>query len=115
MKKIIILILLAVVLGAAFVSNPSKEQHEDALSQTIEQSIGGGSKEGGILGGLKRLGTKFVSGLASELISSRIDYHNYFIFSTTTFSVGGQEHTLSWGLFGQVVIRDTDALVDELL
>ena len=103
MKKIVSLIVLVVILGAAVTMNPSKEEHMVVVKEYMTNEVndlvpGTGS---GFLGKL----TKIAGGLIGSALEENVVYHNYFVFSTTELIVGDTVKPMTWGAFGHVSSR----------
>lgn len=82
--------LLVVVSCVLFFSNPSHETHKKVVVQRVTGEATNNSLLGSIAAGL------------AERFSVPLDYHNYYLFSTTT--ANGQ--TRSFGCFSQVWVWD---------
>lgn len=88
-------VVVGILLAAAFFTNPSKEDHAKKLA---EATLGGGNQAGGDTA-LSRIGSAFAQSFSDSLF----DYHNYYLFSTTT-SPGG-DRKLTIGVLGNVMIQ----------
>lgn len=117
MKKLFSLLLVIVIVGAALITNPTKARHKEVMHEAIEEA----SMEyvekhtsntiEGLLGGV-------LSGLTSNLLNAAIDtqlnYHNYYLFSTCTMKVKGEEKLVSLGFFNQIITMDKDDVLEAL-
>lgn len=118
MKKILTLLLAVAILAAAFLTNPPKSRHREVMHEAIQQAAAeyvdrhaGSSALGGFLSG-------FLSGLASTAISAAIDtqlhYHNFYLFSTCTMKMDGEQKLVSLGLFNHIITMDKDDVLEAI-
>ena len=78
--------LLVIVCVAMAMTNPDAETHEKVFSANLV-------KKAGAKGVWQKL-----AGAVMENIDLRLEYHNYFLFSTMTL----RNKTVSYGLFNQI-------------
>ncbi|MBQ6653223.1 MAG: DUF4339 domain-containing protein [Prevotella sp.] len=116
---IVFLLLFIVLAGAMVVTNPSKERHTEVITQRmgsiIEAAMSPGQSsnadnlgEALIRGGIDILKDIFGSKTTQSAIGSLLDYHNYFLFSTTSITLFEKSQTLSVGVFGHVFTVNED-------
>jgi hypothetical protein len=82
-RKIIRLFLLAFLLMTLFFLNPSREQHIDKLKVKFDDEYG--ADQGN-----------------DDAFGNRFEYHDYYLFSTTTDNVSSEHERTSVGLLGFV-------------
>lgn len=117
MKKLLTLVIVAAVLVCAFVTNPSKERHQEVMRMAVEEAsaeyVSNHTSDTmeRMLGGL-------LSGIATSVINTAINaqlhYHNYYLFSTCTMKVEGAQKVVSLGLFNQIITMDKDDVLKAL-
>jgi len=117
MKKLLTLLIVAAALVCAFVTNPPKERHQQVMRQAVEEAsaeyVSNHTSDTveQMLGGL-------LSGLATTVINSAIGvqlhYHNYYLFSTCTMKVEGEQKVVSLGLFNQIITMSKDDVLKAL-
>ena len=110
---IIFLLLFIILAGAMVVTNPSKERHTEVITQRMgsiiesvvapdQDSKADNLGEALIRGGIDILKEIFGSKTTQSAIGSLLDYHNYYLFSTTSIELFEKSQTLSIGMFGHV-------------
>lgn len=117
MKKLLSLLLIIVIAAAAFITNPAKSRHKEVMHEAVAEASAEYMENhtsgtiGGIFGGL-------LSGLTSNVLNAAIDtqlnYHNYYLFSTCTMRVEGEQKLVSLGLFNQIITMDKDDVLEAL-
>lgn len=91
-------------------TNPSKDEHQQAISYNLVQGFAKGVSTGeeGSFFGAGLLGTvagPFIDGTLNALLQ----YHNYVFWSTTTIEIPGSGvHRTSLGIFGKVFTVDEE-------
>ena len=116
---IVFLILFIIVAGAMVVTNPSKERHTEVISERMgdiieatlqpqQQSQSDNLGEALIRSGIDILKDIFGSKTTQNAIGSLLDYHNYFLFSTTSIQFHEKNPTLSVGAFGRIFTLNED-------
>lgn len=117
MKKLLTLLLVVAVLAGAFVTNPSKERHQEVIRAAVEEAsaeyVSNHTSDT-----MERLLGGLLSGIATSVINTAINaqlhYHNYYLFSTCTMKVEGAQKVVSLGLFNQIVTMDKDDVLKAL-
>ena len=121
-KSGLVVVLIVAVLLVAFFTNPSQPKHnqevKDVMTLAVKNVIDNKFRtpEENTLtnalaimaGGL--LGDKIVD----QIVDSRLVYHNYFVFSTSTITMNGEEEHASLGIFGKVFTASKEDMVDIL-
>ena len=117
MKKLLIFLLVIVGLAAVcVVTCPDRQTHkeailqevDDALGETINDNLDDDNPVVGIIAGI-------LGGVASKVgyaaLENQLRYNNYFVVSTTTIDISGEEKTVAVGALGHVfVLFDADDL-----
>ncbi len=117
MKKAIALCLFALLLIAAFITNPDEAAHRKAMQEKLmtyadERLESKGLPAQGLIAVLST-GVKAALEPQIKLIVSRlITSDNYYLCSVTVLEANGERHVVGVGLFGKVFI--TDRVNDEL-
>lgn len=106
MKKLTFLvIILAILAGVAFFTCPTEQQHKDAIrTALVERAKERVSQKSGFLGKVvgSLLSVDVVEQTVDAVIGVSIDYHNHYVYSTTTYSLKDNE-VITIGLFGVVL------------
>lgn len=116
---IVFLLLFIIITGAMVVTNPSKERHTEVISermgdiieatlQPTQQQPSANLGEALIRGGIDILKDIFGSKTTQDAIGTLLDYHNYFLFSTTSIQLMEKQQTLSIGAFGHIFTVNED-------
>ncbi len=111
----IIAVLLLLIMGF---SCPSRSDHRSALKDKIElqrtTDFSTGDKLMDMM--IKAFMRQFNSNTEglNDAIDSTVSYHNYLIFSTTTFENDGEQERSSLGLFGHVFTSNEDDFMQAL-
>ncbi|WP_017495592.1 DUF4359 domain-containing protein [Flavobacterium sp. WG21] len=105
MKKLnIILIAFATIILVAVLTNPSSEEHKQAvksvINQVVQNSISGNGSN------MEKLGILLGSSLAEKLIENSVTRDNYILFSITTITWQGKSKSIGYGLFGNVFLSE---------
>lgn len=106
-------ILLLIVM---IVSNPKKGQHIDSIrtevSKAIDKSTGNGNDI--FSQGFKMIARMVAGNVIDSALDQLFEYHNYIIFSKGTVTLNDKEHTVSYGVFGNVITMNADDLVEAI-
>lgn len=86
------------LLVAAVLTNPTKEEHARTLAEETLAPLA----EGGRDSTLARIGSAF----AQSFSDSVVDYHNYFVFSTTTRPESSDRLTIGCFRYVHLVERE---------
>lgn len=117
MKKLLTLLIVAAALVCAFVTNPPKERHQEVMRQAVEEAsaeyVSNHTSDAmeRLLGGLL---SNVASTVINTAINAQLHYHNYYLFSTCTMKVEGEQKVVSLGLFNQIVTMDKDDVLKAL-
>lgn len=111
---LVVLLITVVVLA---VSNPSERAHKRAIMKNItnglEQAMDNGDSDP-LSQGINLLGKVVGNSVAEMVIDQTIEYHNYFLFSTTTLQVGPKDIGVSVGFLGNVFTADEDKVASAI-
>lgn len=103
MRKLVIIVLIVAAV-AAYLTNPSNDQHREASKQRINQlmqtSMG---KDNPVFGSI---GATVGTMLAGPVLDNVINSNNYYLFSTTTLTWNGVTNAVGTGVFGRIFLGD---------
>lgn len=103
-KSNIILIVFATIILIAVLTNPSSEEHKQAVKSVINQVVQNSISENG--SDMEKLGILFGSSLAEKLIENSVNRDNYILFSITRITWQGKSKIIGYGLFGNVFLSE---------
>ena len=114
-KKRIFALLLIVIMLAAILTNPSKEEHEKVVRAKAEQLLKNQihAKDQEFFGlGMQLFGNKLVD----NFIQSSVIVDNYYLFSLTKIKWQGTEQVIGGGAFKYIWLRPKiDEKADEII
>lgn len=121
MRKIyLILTLLGLIAFAAAKTNPSQEEHKEAISNKItaymQESLNSNtSKKNSIWEKAGRaLGQVFGKALADELVDQMVAFENNLLFSKSKVNQDGELETIAIGIFGKIFFtRKMEEVLEE--
>lgn len=103
MKKLFILIVLAIAVGALLATNPTREDHVAAVNEvvgsTIEQNL---SSNNPLLDIVGKVGSALGSKVAGNVVDENLEYCNYYLFSLSRIKYDDKNYYLSVGALGTV-------------
>ena len=104
-------VLVVLFLIMAF-TNPSRDDHRKAVKDEIARIVDKASSdmdEGNIFEqGIKAFAQFFSQTITNVAFDELFEYHNYVIFSKGTVNVNDEEHTVSYGILGNVYTINAD-------
>ena len=103
-KSNIVLIVFATIILIAVLTNPSIEEHKQAVKSVINQVVQNSISENG--SDMEKLGILFGSSLAEKLIENSVTRDNYILFSITKITWQGKSKSIGYGLFGNVFLSE---------
>ena len=103
-KSNIILIVFATIILMAVLTNPSSEEHKQAVNSVVNQVVQNSISENG--SDMEKLGILFGSSLAEKLIENSVTRDNYIVFSITKITWQGESKSIGYGLFGNVFLSE---------
>ncbi|MEZ0450963.1 DUF4359 domain-containing protein [Sphingobacterium thalpophilum] len=114
-KKRIFALLLIVIMLAAILTNPSKEEHEKVVRAKAEQLLKNQihAKDQDFFGlGMQLFGNKLVD----NFIQSSVIVDNYYLFSLTKINWQGTEQVIGGGAFRYIWLSPKiDEKADEII
>ena len=115
MKMVIGLIIFILALFA--VTNPSADAHKEKVrteaSKAVEKAVG--STDNNFFSQALRSVAKMMAGsMMDEAMNQLFEYHNYIVCSTGSVEFNGKQHTVSFGILGNVYTMNADDMVKAL-
>ena len=115
MKMVIGLIIFILAIFA--VTNPSAEAHKEKVrteaSKAVEKAVG--STDNNFFSQALRSVAKMMAGsMMDEAMNQLFEYHNYIVCSTGSVEFNGKQHTVSFGILGNVYTMNADDMVKAL-
>ncbi|MGI6244063.1 MAG: GYF domain-containing protein [Prevotella sp.] len=107
---LIILVALLIFMG---VTNPSKSQHQIAVKENVTQGLANGLSSGDndiFSQGIGAIGYMIAAPLINKMLDYMLQYHNYFLFSTTSITTQKGKVTVSYGFLGKVFTADNESI-----
>ncbi len=109
--------LIIALLIVLMLTNPSKEDHENAIRTEVSKAI---DKSDALSGndifsqGFKMMARMVAGSVLDSALDQLFEYHSYLFFSKGTVTLDGKSHTISYGLFGKVMTMNADDMVKAL-
>lgn len=115
MKMVIGLIIFILAIFA--VTNPSADAHKEKVrteaSKAVEKAVG--STDNNFFSQALRSVAKMMAGsMMDEAMNQLFEYHNYIVCSTGSVDFNGKQHTVSFGILGNVYTMNADDMVKAL-
>lgn len=115
MKLVIGLIIFILALFA--VTNPGADAHKEKVrteaSKAVEKAVG--STDNNFFSQALRSVAKMMAGsVMDEAMNQLFEYHNYIVCSTGSVEFNGKQHTVSFGILGNVYTMNADDMVKAL-
>lgn len=115
MKMVIGLIIFILAIFA--ITNPSADAHKEKVrteaSKAVEKAVG--STDNNFFSQALRSVAKMMAGsVMDEAMSQLFEYHNYIVCSTGSVEFNGKQHTVSFGILGNVYTMNADDMVKAL-
>ncbi len=101
---LLLLVGIAIVGGLA-ITNPSRGKHATIIKENVRKGVVHamqGDDAGLLAQGLSLIGQTLMEPIIDAIVDSQLEYHNYFLFSTTTISTDEKDYTVSYGVVGKV-------------
>jgi len=106
LKRLFVLLLIVAV--AAFITNPSEDDHKDAVKEkfgeAMKESMGSATTDFEKLG--QDIGMVFGGALKDQLVESMLISENYYVFSLSKVRWMGEEKLVSVGAFRYVFVSN---------
>lgn len=115
MKMVIGLIIFILALFA--ITNPGADAHKEKVrteaSKAVEKAVG--STDNNFFSQALRSVAKMMAGsVMYEAMNQLFEYHNYIVCSTGSVEFNGKQHTVSFGILGNVYTMNADDMVKAL-
>ena len=115
MKMVIGLIIFILAIFA--ITNPSADAHKEKVrteaSKAVEKAVG--STDNNFFSQALRSVAKMMAGsMMDEAMNQLFEYHNYIVCSTGSVEFNGKQHTVSFGMLGNVYTMNADDMVKAL-
>lgn len=115
MKLVIGLIIFILAIFA--VTNPGADAHKEKVrteaSKAVEKAIG--STDNNFFSQALRSVAQMMAGsMMDEAMNQLFEYHNYIVCSTGSVEFNGKQHTVSFGILGNVYTMNADDMVKAL-
>lgn len=115
MKMVIGLIIFILAIFA--VTNPSVDAHKEKVrteaSKAVEKAVG--STDNNFFSQALRSVAKMMAGsMMDEAMNQLFEYRNYIVCSTGSVEFNGKQHTVSFGILGNVYTMNADDMVKAL-
>lgn len=100
-NKIIGVVVAALLLILTF-TNPSEQDHRDAVMTKITEKVKENQPENEWEEAGQNLGLMFLQGMIGNIVTR----NNYVLFSTTKLSYQGETKVIGYGVLGKVYIQE---------
>lgn len=109
--------LIIFILAIFAVTNPSADAHKEKVrteaSKAVEKAVG--STDNNFFSQALRSVAKMMAGsVMDEAMNQLFEYHNYIVCSTGSVEFNGKQHTVSFGILGNVYTMNADDMVKAL-
>lgn len=109
--------LIIFILAIFAITNPSADAHKEKVrteaSKAIEKAVG--STDNNFFSQALRSVAKMMAGsMMDEAMNQLFEYHNYIVCSTGSVEFNGKQHTVSFGILGNVYTMNADDMVKAL-
>lgn len=113
----IVIGLIIFILAIFAVTNPSADAHKEKVrteaSKAVEKAVG--STDNNFFSQALRSVAKMMAGsMMDEAMNQLFEYHNYIVCSTGSVEFNGKQHTVSFGILGNVYTMNADDMVKAL-
>ena len=98
-------VIIIVIIIIAVITNPSPEEHKQAVKELFNQHIQKSLSEEDS-NDFEKAGILLGSSLAENLIENSISRDNYILFSTTISTWEGKSKSIGYGFFGNVFLSE---------
>lgn len=109
--------LIIFILAIFAITNPSADAHKEKVrteaSKAVEKAVG--STDNNFFSQTLRSVAKMMAGsVMDEAMNQLFEYHNYIVCSTGSVEFNGKQHTVSFGILGNVYTMNADDMVKAL-
>lgn len=113
----IVIGLIIFILAIFAITNPSADAHKEKVrteaSKAVEKAVG--STDNNFFSQALRSVAKMMAGsMMDEAMNQLFEYHNYIVCSTGSVEFNGKQHTVSFGILGNVYTMNADDMVKAL-
>jgi len=106
-KNYVGLVIFGFVLLAMMVTNPSLEDHRQAVTDELGKRISQSRSRDQESDNWAQIGAQFAESIGKIVLDRIVTRENYLLFSITTVKVGDAKKDLGFGVFGKVwIYRD---------
>ena len=112
-------VLISFILVALMATNPSTEEHKEAIKKEIFKAIESDNNSNSAL----QLGEKIGESIGGAMIDNMVERQNYVLFSLATVKIvkmeGVTNNAITLGIFGQIILlkkydKDSKEFVDNI-
>lgn len=109
--------LIIFILAIFAITNPSADAHKEKVrteaSKAVEKAVG--STDNNFFSQALRSVAKMMAGsVMDEAMNQLFEYHNYIVCSTGSVEFNGKQHTVCFGILGNVYTMNADDMVKAL-
>ena len=109
--------LIIFILAIFAITNPSADAHKEKVrteaSKAVEKAVG--STDNNFFSQALRSVAKMMAGsMMDKAMNQLFEYHNYIVCSTGSVEFNGKQHTVSFGILGNVYTMNADDMVKAL-
>ena len=109
--------LIIFILAIFAITNPSADAHKEKVrteaSKAVKKAVG--STDNNFFSQALRSVAKMMAGsVMDEAMNQLFEYHNYIVCSTGSVEFNGKQHTVSFGILGNVYTMNADDMVKAL-
>lgn len=109
--------LIIFILAIFAITNPGADAHKEKVrteaSKAVEKAVG--STDNNFFSQALRSVAKMMAGsMMDEAMNQLFEYHNYIVCSTGSVEFNGKQHTVSFGILGNVYTMNADDMVKAL-
>ena len=109
--------LIIFILAIFAITNPGADAHKEKVrteaSKAVEKAVG--STDNNFFSQALRSVAKMMAGsVMDEAMNQLFEYHNYIVCSTGSVEFNGKQHTVSFGILGNVYTMNADDMVKAL-
>lgn len=113
----IVIGLIIFILAIFAITNPSADAHKEKVrteaNKAVEKAVG--STDNNFFSQALRSVAKMMAGsMMDEAMNQLFEYHNYIVCSTGSVEFNGKQHTVSFGILGNVYTMNADDMVKAL-
>ncbi|WP_197421712.1 GYF domain-containing protein [Prevotella sp. DNF00663] len=105
----IVFVAIAIILGILAITNPSREDHNEAIQKAVKEVID--DQQTNNDDDIFSQGMSIISGFITKhvtaaIVDKMLDVDNYGLFSIGSIRLDGKSHTVSYGVLGHVYTFD---------